>query len=68
MSPKTILIVVFIWLLLRTIDFIVLLLKEKARVAGESKIIRSWLFFRDFLKVIIGIIGAADGDGNGIWI
>ncbi len=54
---KTILIVVFIWLLLRTIDFISLLLKEKARVAGGVKEHQIVVFFRDFLKVIIAIIG-----------
>src|SRR5450755_3835689 len=54
---KTILIVVFIWLLLRTIDFISLLLKEKARVAGDIKDHQIVVFFRDFLKVIIVIIG-----------
>ncbi len=54
---KTILIVVFIWLLLRTIDFISQLLKEKARVAGGIKDHQLVVFFRDFLKVIVGIIG-----------
>jgi len=54
---KTILIVVFIWLLLRVIDFISLLLKEKARVSGGIKDHQLVVFFRDFLKVIIGIIG-----------
>ena len=54
---KTILIVVFIWLLLRTIDFISLLLKEKARVAGDIKDHQLVVFFRDFLKVILGIVG-----------
>ena len=34
---KTILIVVFIWLLLRVIDFISLVVKEKARLAGGVK-------------------------------
>jgi MscS family membrane protein len=57
-AAKTILIVAFIWLLLRTIDFIALLLKEKARVAGDVKDHSLVVFFRDFLKVIIGIIGA----------
>ena len=32
---KTVLIIVFIWLILRTIDFVALLLKEKARGAGD---------------------------------
>lgn len=54
---KTILIAVFIWLLLRTIDFISLLVKEKARLAGGIKDHQLVVFFRDFLKVIIGIIG-----------
>jgi MscS family membrane protein len=54
---KTILIVVFIWLILRTIDFIALLLKEKAKVAGDLKDHSLVVFFRDFLKVIVGIIG-----------
>jgi MscS family membrane protein len=54
---KTILIVVFIWLLLRLIDFISLLLKEKARVAGGIKDHQIVVFFRDFLKVMIGIVG-----------
>jgi len=54
---KTILIVVFIWLLLRVIDFISLVVKEKARLAGGVKDHQLVLFFRDFLKVVIGIIG-----------
>lgn len=54
---KTILIVVFIWFLLRLIDFISLLLKEKARVAGDIKDHQIVVFFRDFLKVLIGIVG-----------
>lgn len=54
---KTILIVVFIWLLLRIIDFISLLLKEKARVTGGIKDHQIVVFFRDFLKVMIGIVG-----------
>ncbi|HCL83381.1 MAG TPA: mechanosensitive ion channel protein MscS [Chitinophagaceae bacterium] len=54
---KTILIVVFIWLLLRTIDFISLLLKEKARLSGGIKDHQLVVFFRDFLKVVVAIIG-----------
>jgi MscS family membrane protein len=56
-AARGIIIVVFIWLILRTIDFIALLLKEKARVAGDVKDHSLVVFFRDFLKVIIGIIG-----------
>jgi MscS family membrane protein len=55
---KTILIVLFIWLLLRIIDFISLVVKEKARLSGGIKDHQMVVFFRDFLKVIIGIIGA----------
>lgn len=54
---KTILIVVFIWLILRTIDFVSLLLKEKSRLAGDLKDHQLVVFFRDFLKAIIGIVG-----------
>lgn len=54
---KTILIVVFIWLLLRVIDFISLVVKEKARLTGGVKEHQLVVFFRDFLKVIIGIVG-----------
>jgi MscS family membrane protein len=54
---KMILIVAFIWLLLRIIDFISIVLKEKARVTGGMKDFQLVVFFRDFLKVVIGIIG-----------
>jgi len=54
---KTILIVLFIWLLLRIIDFISMVVKEKARLTGQIKDNQMVVFFRDFLKVIIGIIG-----------
>jgi MscS family membrane protein len=54
---KTLLISVFIWLLLRNIDFVALLLRQKSRVAGDAKDLQLVVFFRDFLKVIIAIIG-----------
>jgi MscS family membrane protein len=54
---KTILIVVFIWLILRTIDFVALLLKQKAAATGDLRDHQLVVFFRDFLKIIIGIIG-----------
>lgn len=47
----------FIWLLLRLIDFIAMLLEQKARqtfAASDNQLI---VYFRDFLKVIIGIMG-----------
>lgn len=51
-------IIAFIWLLLRLIDFIAGLLEARANLTprqGDNQLI---VFFRDFLKVIIGIIGA----------
>jgi MscS family membrane protein len=54
---KTVLIAMFIWLLLRIIDFIALLLKRRAHLAGGQKDHQMLVFFRDFLKVILVIIG-----------
>ncbi|MBS1598188.1 MAG: mechanosensitive ion channel [Bacteroidetes bacterium] len=54
---KTVLIGVFIWLLMRTIDFIGLLLKQKIHATGDMKDHQLVVFFRDFLKAIIAIIG-----------
>lgn len=63
---KVILIVVFIWLLLRIIDFISMVVKEKASLSGGIKDHQLIVFFRDFLKVIIGIIGALMVLGMGL--
>lgn len=52
-----IIIVAFIWLLLRLIDFIALILKEQAHHAFDGRDNQLIIFFRDFLKVIIGICG-----------
>lgn len=54
---KTILIAVFIWLLMRTIDFIGLLLKQRIHATGDMKDHQLVVFFRDFLKAVIAIIG-----------
>jgi MscS family membrane protein len=54
---KTVLIAMFIWLLLRIIDFIALLLKRRAHLGGGQKDHQMLVFFRDFLKVILVIIG-----------
>ncbi len=56
-AAKTILICVFIWLLLRAIDFIALLLRQRTQAAGDLKDHQLVVFFRDFLKAIIAIIG-----------
>jgi MscS family membrane protein len=50
-------VIAFIWLLLRIIDFIASVLEIRANQTsnqGDNQLI---VFFRDFLKVIIGIIG-----------
>jgi MscS family membrane protein len=47
----------FIWLLLRIIDFVALILAKKAAVSGDLRDNQIVVFFRDFLKVIIAIIG-----------
>ncbi|MDR3717092.1 MAG: mechanosensitive ion channel [Puia sp.] len=52
-----IIIIGFIWLLLRTIDFIALILQRKANAAGDLRDNQLVVFFRDFMKVILGIIG-----------
>ncbi|MFI5124201.1 MAG: mechanosensitive ion channel family protein [Chitinophagales bacterium] len=55
---KTILIAMFIWLLLRIIDFVTLLLKRKSiATTGGQKDHQMVVFFRDFLKVILVIVG-----------
>lgn len=52
-----IIICAFIWLLLRALDFIALLIKQKARATGDIKEHQLIIFFRDFFKVVIAIIG-----------
>jgi MscS family membrane protein len=50
-------IVAFIWLLLRVIDFIANVLEARALKTNDQADNQLVVFFRDFLKVIIGIIG-----------
>ena len=52
-----ILIISFIWLLLRMIDFISLILEKKADLTPDQTDNQLVVFFRDFFKVIIFIIG-----------
>ena len=52
-----IIIVTFIMLVLRLTDFIALVLEDKANLTPESRDNQLVVFLRDFLKVIIGIIG-----------
>src|SRR3712207_5640186 len=50
-------IVLFIWLLLRMIDFMADLLEKRANLTSDLSDNQLILFFKDFFKVIIGIIG-----------
>jgi MscS family membrane protein len=50
-------IVLFIWLLLRIIDFIASLLERRANLTADLSDNQLILFFKDFFKVVIGIIG-----------
>ena len=52
-----IIIVSFIWLLMRLVDFIAVVLRKKARAGRVPRDNQMILFIRDFLKAIIGIIG-----------
>ncbi len=53
-----ILIISFIWLLLRIIDFIATILEKKANLTPSQSDNQLIVFFRDFFKVVIAIIGA----------
>lgn len=52
-----ILICSFIWLLLRTIDFIATILEKKADLTPDQSDNQLIIFFKDFFKVVISIIG-----------
>jgi len=56
-SATIILIVAFIWFLLRLIDFIALVLHRKASMTADQSHDQLIVFFRDFIKVTIAIIG-----------
>lgn len=47
----------FIWLLLRIIDFIATVLERKANATPDLNDNQLIVFFKDFLKVVLGIIG-----------
>jgi MscS family membrane protein len=52
-----IIVVSFTWFLLRIIDFIALVLEQRAAITADRSDDQLVIFFRDFLKVIVGIIG-----------
>jgi MscS family membrane protein len=54
---SAIIIIFFIWLLLRMIDFIAILLRQKAGAVPGSSHGQVIVFFGDFFKVVIAIIG-----------
>lgn len=56
-AATIILIVSFIWLLLRIIDFIATLLEKKADLTADQSDNQLIVFFRDFFKVVISIVG-----------
>lgn len=51
------LIIVFIWLCLRLVDFIAMVLEEKANATKDQTDNQLIVFFKDFFKVLILIIG-----------
>jgi MscS family membrane protein len=52
-----VLIVSFIWLLLRMIDFIALILERKADLTPDQTDNQLIIFFKDFFKVVVAVIG-----------
>lgn len=51
------LIIVFIWLCLRVIDFVAMILEEKANLTADQTDNQLIVFFKDFFKVILVMIG-----------
>lgn len=51
------LIIAFIWLLLRIIDFIAMILHQRASIASDQSDNQLVVFFKDFFKVLIVIFG-----------
>ncbi len=47
----------FTWLMLRVVDFAAMVLEEKANLTVDARDNQLIVFFRDFLKVIIGVGG-----------
>jgi len=52
-----IIVISFIWLLMRLVDFIALVLRNKSRGSHGPRDMQMVVFLRDFLKAILGIIG-----------
>lgn len=54
---KGVIIVMFTWLVLRLVDFIAMVLEQKAILTTDTRDDQLIVFFRDFLKVLVGIGG-----------
>lgn len=52
-----IIVVAFTWLALRLVDFIALVLEEKTNQTMDARDNQLIVFFRDFLKVMVGVCG-----------
>jgi MscS family membrane protein len=52
-----VLIITFFWVVLRIIDFIAMVLEEKASISSDQSTNQLVVFFKDFFKVLILIIG-----------
>lgn len=52
-----VMVISFIWLLLRIIDFIALILEQKANITERQADNQLVLFFKDFFKVLLVIVG-----------
>ena len=50
-------IIIFIWLCLRVIDFVAMILEQKANLTADQTDNQLVVFFKDFFKVILVIIG-----------
>jgi MscS family membrane protein len=50
-------VITFTWLLLRIIDFIAIVLEARANRTSDLSDNQLIVFFRDFLKVVVGIVG-----------
>jgi MscS family membrane protein len=54
---NTTIIIVFIWLCLRIIDFVAIILEEKANLSKSQTDNQLIVFFKDFFKVLLVIVG-----------
>ncbi|MCH5599892.1 mechanosensitive ion channel family protein [Niabella ginsengisoli] len=58
MAASALIIITFFRFLIKSMDFVVLLIKERYMRSGDPGNHQLVFFFKDFIKVIIGVIGA----------